>query len=285
MQHKPEATSPELTSRRLLNVLAVKYFGEAEFWLSGGKVVLILMLFCFTFITMIGGNPQHTAYGFSNWSAGAFAEYMSTGSLGRWEGFLACVWSASFTVVGPEYISMVAAEAKRPRIYIKDAFKTLIYWRLLVFFVGAALAVGILVKYNDPLLISNAGAGTAAASPFVVAMENLGVGVLPNIVNALLVTSIFSAGSSYTYCSTRQIYSLALEGRAPKIFSKCTKAGVPIYAFAISICFAFLSFLNLSKSSANVLNILLNLITAGTSPCREDDLCADQSQEVSSTTL
>jgi amino acid transporter len=37
----------------LINILAVRAYGEAEFWLSGGKVILIPMLFCFTFITMV----------------------------------------------------------------------------------------------------------------------------------------------------------------------------------------------------------------------------------------
>ena len=37
----------------LINILAVRAYGEAEFWLSGGKVILILLLFCFTFITMV----------------------------------------------------------------------------------------------------------------------------------------------------------------------------------------------------------------------------------------
>lgn len=53
---------------RACNVLVVKYFGETEFWLAGGKLLLICILFFFTFITMVGGNPQHDAYGFRNWS-------------------------------------------------------------------------------------------------------------------------------------------------------------------------------------------------------------------------
>jgi amino acid permease len=48
-----------ISSDRCLNVLAVRFYGEAEFWLSGGKVILLTLLFCFTFITMVGGNPQH----------------------------------------------------------------------------------------------------------------------------------------------------------------------------------------------------------------------------------
>jgi amino acid transporter len=45
----------------LINVLAVKNYGEAEFYLSSGKVILILMLFSFTFLTMCGANPKHDA--------------------------------------------------------------------------------------------------------------------------------------------------------------------------------------------------------------------------------
>lgn len=129
---------------------------------------------------MVGGNPQHDAYGFRYWNnPGAFAEYpgRTTGSLGRFEGFLGCLWSASFCVVGPEYVSIVAAEAKRPRIYIKNAFKTM-YIRFGIFFMGGSLAVGIVCAHNDPTLVdiltgNRAGGGTAAASPYVIAMTNL----------------------------------------------------------------------------------------------------------------
>ena len=160
------------------------------------------MLFCFTFITMVGGNPKHDAYGFRYWrEPGAFAEYVTTGSLGRFEGFLAALWKAAFTIVGPEYIAMMSGEASHPRKNLKRAFKT-IYLRFGVFFIGGALACGIVIPYNDANLIAilsgnSSATGTAASSPYVIAMQNLGIGVLPHLTNALLVTSIFSAGNSY----------------------------------------------------------------------------------------
>jgi amino acid transporter len=51
----------------IINLFAVRWYGEAEFWLSSGKIILIFMLFAFTFITMVGGNPKHDAYGFRYW--------------------------------------------------------------------------------------------------------------------------------------------------------------------------------------------------------------------------
>ena len=252
----------------MLNVFAVRVFGEAEFWLSGGKIILIFMLFSFTLVTMCGGNPQGDAYGFRHWrDPGAFAEYLSEGDLGRFEGFLGALWGGCFAIVGPEYISMVAAEAKRPRTYIKQAFKT-VYWRYGIFFFGSALCVGIVLPYNDPILRGivsgeQEGGGTADAAPYVIAMKNMGITILPDITNALIFTSIFSAGNTYTYCATRILYSLALEGRAPRFLTKCTKNGVPIYCFAIVMCFPFLSFLQVSGGSAQALEWLVALITAG----------------------
>lgn len=103
--------------------------------------------------------------------------------------------------MGPEYIAMMSGEASHPRKNLKRAFKT-IYLRFGLFFIGGALACGIVIPYNDPKLIAilsdnGSATGTAAASPYVIAMQNLGIGVLPHLTNALLVTSIFSAGNSY----------------------------------------------------------------------------------------
>jgi amino acid transporter len=256
-----------LTDSSALNAFTVKWYGEAEFWLASGKVLLILIVFLFTFITMVGGNPKHDAYGFRYWNEpGAFAEYITTGPTGRFEGFLGAVWSASFTVVGPEYISMIAGEAKLPRRYLKTAFKTT-YARFAFFFIGSALCVGIVIPYNDKSLLailsgSSSGSGTAAASPYVIAMKNLGISVLPHITNALLITSIFSAGNAYTYYGTRSLYSLSIQGQAPKFLRKCTRAGVPIYCLCVVMVFPFLGFLNVDSSSAQVLTWLTNIITA-----------------------
>lgn len=252
----------------MINVLAVRAYGEAEFWLSGGKVILLFMLFFYTFVTMLGGNPKKDVYGFRYWKEpGAFAVFNgATGDLGRFQGFLGALWSAAFAVVGPEYVSMVAAESKRPRIYIKTAFKT-IYWRFGLFFFGSALCVGIVIPYNFPDLVSilngESGSTSAAASPYVMSMKMLGIDVLPHVVNALMLTSIFSAGNTYTYCATRSLYGLALEGRAPSFLRKTWSNGVPIYCFLVVMCFPFLSFLQVGNGSKKVIEWLVELITAG----------------------
>lgn len=93
-------------------------------------------------------------------------------------------------------------------------------------------------------------------------MNNLGIGILPHVTNALLVTSIFSAGNAYTYCGTRSLYGLALEGQAPRFLRKCTKSGVPVFCLAVTMAFPCLAFLNLSSGTSEVLSWFVNLITA-----------------------
>ncbi|KAL4778221.1 amino acid transporter [Aspergillus varians] len=257
-----------IVSYSCLSIFAVKVYGEAEFWGSSGKIILISMLFAFTFIVMVGGNPQHDAFGFRYWNdPGPMAEYLSQGNLGRFEGFLGSLWIASFTMVGPEYVTLLAAETKHPRTYVKKAFQT-VYWRFIVFFIMGAVSVGILVPYNDPVLIATfithtADGRNSSGSPFIIAMRNLGVDGLPHVMNALLVTTIFSAGNTYMYCASRSLYGLSLEGRAPAILKKCTKQGVPIYCVLVTICFPLLSLLQLSNGSSQALTWLTNILTAG----------------------
>lgn len=250
-----------------INIFAVEYYGETEYWLAIGKVLLAVGLIFFTFITMVGGNPDHDRYGFRNWIHIPFAEYNATGSWGRFLGFFACLIQAAFTIAGPEYVSMSAGEAIRPRQTLPSVFKA-VFYRLTIFFVMGVFCVGIVVRCDDPMLLNaiKEGHPGASASPYVIAMINLGISsssFLPNLVNALILTSAFSAGNSYTYCSSRTLYGLSLRGHAPKIFSYCTKKGnVPVFAVLVSLMFALLSFLQLSESSEKVLNWIVNLVTA-----------------------
>ncbi|KAK3953451.1 amino acid permease/ SLC12A domain-containing protein [Pseudoneurospora amorphoporcata] len=248
----------------LVNLLAVKWYGETEFWAALGKFLLIVGLLIFTFIVMVGGNPLGDRFGFRYWKEpGAFTELYYTGSLGRWLGFLQCLIQASFTISGPDYVAMAAGEAENPRVVMPRAFNA-VFYRLTAFFVLGSLAVGILVPYNDAemALAFSSGAPGAAASPYVVAMNRLRIRVLPDIVNAMVLTAAFSAGNSYVYCASRSLYGLALEGKAPKALLKCSRSGVPIYCIMIVLCIGLLAFLQVSNNAAVVLSWFVSLVTA-----------------------
>ncbi|PGH27099.1 hypothetical protein AJ80_01286 [Polytolypa hystricis UAMH7299] len=93
-------------------------------------------------------------------------------------------------------------------------------------------------------------------------MDRLKIRVLPDIVNAMVLTAAFSAGNSYVYCASRSLFGLALEGKAPRILAKCNRHGVPIYCVGIVLLLALLSFLQVSNNAAIVLQWFVNLVTA-----------------------
>ena len=120
---------------------------------------------------------------------------------------------------------------------------------------------GLLVPYNDPNLIADAG--NAAQSPYVIAFNRAGIKVLPHIINGAVFTSAFSAGNSFLFCSSRVLYGLALRGQAPKFFTYCTKQGLPLFAVIAASCFSLLAFMNVSNGAEKVFNWFVNLSTVG----------------------
>ncbi|KAJ3464868.1 hypothetical protein MRS44_009654 [Fusarium solani] len=184
--------------------------------------------------------------------------------------FVISFWDDTVTNPGPTagVCAAVIVCYGRLQAFLKprSAFKT-VYYRFYIFFIVSALAVGIVCAYNDPTLVKiyfgSGSSSSAAASPYVIAMSNLGVKGLPHLVNFLILTSIFSAGNTYTYCATRALYSLALKGHAPQFLRYYNKAGVPVYYFYVVICFPFLSFLQVANGSTKVLGWLISIVTGG----------------------
>ncbi|CAE6442716.1 unnamed protein product [Rhizoctonia solani] len=256
-----------LAAYAILNLWSAKFFGETEFWISLMKVILITGLLIMTFFLMVGVNPQRDAFGFRFWrDPGPMAEYISTGDLGRFQGFFACVLSAGFAVAGPDMLSIIAGEAKAPR-------RIIVFIRLILFFVLGSLAVGILVPYNDPLLNAAISEGKpgAARSPYVAALTRLNVPVLPHIINAMILTSIFSAGNAFLFNGSRNaflfngsrtLHGIALDGFAPSFIRHTNRNGVPWVAVTCTIAMGLLSFLQVNESSSKVLDWFINVSTS-----------------------
>nr|GAT55188.1 predicted protein [Mycena chlorophos] len=155
-----------------------------------------------------------------------------------------------------EGLAMAAAEVQNPRRSLARAVHG-VFYRILLFYVLGILVVGMLVPSTDRALLQSTG--TAASSPFVLAMTRVGVKVLPSVINAGVLTSAFSAGNSGLYGTSRILYGLGLRGQAPSIFAKTTKAGLPIVALSFSTMWILLSYMALSEGASTVLNWLTNL--------------------------
>ncbi|OJD31152.1 amino acid permease [Diplodia corticola] len=244
-----------------LNVFAVKWYGESEFIFSCTKILLILGLIVLTFITMVGGNPKHDAYGFRNWTGGnAMHEYYAEGSTGRFLGWWSCVLYAAFSLGGPDLVAMAAGEIEDPRKNIPRVARN-IFLRVFVFYVLGALCVGIICSSRDPRLLGaiDSGEAGAAASPWVIGIQNLGITGLPSLINFLIMLSGWSCGNAYMYSASRTLYSLALDGQAPRFLLKCTKSGIPIYCVSIVGVIGCITFMVASSSATEVFGWFIDL--------------------------
>lgn len=248
-----------------INTVGVRYFGEFEFWLSSFKVIVMLGVIIFLFVIMLGGSPNHDRLGFRYWkNPGSFKEYSNShvkieGDLGKFVSFVAVFIYALFAYLGIELTGIVAAEAEDPRRNIPRAIKLTLY-RILVFYIVTIFLLGMCVAYNDKRLLAATEAGTSAsASPFVVAVQNSGVNVLSHIFNVCVLMFVFSACNSDLYVGTRSLYSLAVDGKAPKFFAKTNRWGVPYNAMGGCILFCLLAYMNVSSGSAEIFNYFVNV--------------------------
>lgn len=231
----------------VVNFFGARAYGETEFWFSSIKVITIVGLIILSLILMCGGGPNHDAIGFRYWRNPGPFNQISVGTVtgpegvieGRWGQFLA-FWSvfvqAAFSFIGTEILATTLGEAENPRVTVPKAIKR-VFWRLVMFYVIGIFFISVLVPYNDDRLLT--GTSDASASPFVIAIENAGIKVLPSIVNAVILIAAWSAGNSDLYAASRTLYALAIEGKMPNVFGKdifryCTKNGLPLWSVIVT---------------------------------------------------
>ncbi|KAL4974902.1 proline-specific permease [Aspergillus desertorum] len=249
-----------------LNVFAVEWYGESEFWFAGLKILAIIGLIILGVVLFFGGGPTHDRLGFRFWrDPGAFNPYLVPGDTGKFLGFWTALIKSGFSFIfSPELITTAAGEVEAPRRNIPKATQRFIY-RVFTFYILGSLVIGVTVAYNDPTLLAgvSSGGSGAGASPFVVAIQNAGIGGLNHVVNAAILISAWSSGNAWCYAGSRTLYSLAGEGQAPKIFARTNRNGVPYVAVLATWTIGLLSFLNLSSSGQTVFYWFTNITTVG----------------------
>lgn len=198
---------------------------------------------------------------FARKNPGPFKAYLFPGSKGYFLGTWAVFVQATFAYLGTELVGVCVGEAENPRKTVPAAIKRTFY-RILIFYIGAVFLLGLIVPYNSPELLGAVKkSNSAAASPFVVAIQLAKIKYLNHILNGSILLFILSAANSDLYIASRTLYSLAADGKAPKIFCRTLRSGIPHYALGMSSMFMLLAYLNCAKSSATVFKYFVNLVT------------------------
>lgn len=214
------------------NLLSVKAYGESEYWFAMIKVATVIVFIVVSFLMIFGILGGNDPVGFSNFFVGDAP--FNGGLLAMFGIFLA----AGFSFQGTEMLGVTAGETDDPGKNIPKAVRS-VFWRILLFYIFAIGAIGLLIPYTDERLLSD----NVAMSPFTIVFENLGVAFAASVMNAIILTAMLSAGNSGLYAASRMLFQLAVEGKAPKFFARVNTRGIPVYALLATLAVGSLSFL------------------------------------------
>ncbi|TCS93259.1 amino acid permease [Hazenella coriacea] len=232
-----------------LNYLSVRGFGESEYWFAFIKVATVI-IFIVVGVLMIFGIMGGQAVGFQNITVGE-APFK-----GGWFAILSIFLIAGFSFQGTELVGVAAGESTEPSKTVPRAIRQ-VFWRILLFYILAIVIIGFLIPYTNPNL-AGGEIQDIAKSPFTIIFEKAGLAFAASVMNAVILTSVLSAGNSGMYASTRMLWQLAKEGQAPKIFARVNRRGIPVAALALTTLVGMTAFLSSLFGEGSVYVWLLN---------------------------
>jgi len=194
------------------NLLAVRVFGELEFWFALIKVVTIVALIATgVYVIVFHTGTLGATASFTNlWSHGGFLP-------GGLLAVLLVLQIVMFAYEGVELIGVTAGEAHDPEVVLPRATNGIIA-RILIFYIGALLIIMSLVPWSelDPKV-----------SPFVFVFGKLGVPGAASVINLVVITAAASSCNSGLFSTGRMLWTLAQRGQGPRAFAALSSRQVP----------------------------------------------------------
>ncbi|WP_407655527.1 amino acid permease [Burkholderia alba] len=203
-----------------VNFIAVKLYGEFEFWFALIKIVtIVLMIVSGGLMITLGFGNGGVATGISNlWTHGGF---MPNG----FSGVIDALPIVMFAYLGVEMLGLTAGEARNPEKSLARAVNS-VFWRVVIFYVGALFVIMSIYPWNQ--------IGTQG-SPFVMTFSRLGIPAAAGIINFVVLTAALSSCNSGLFSTARMLFNLAQQGQAPAGLGSVNRRGVPVYGVLISV--------------------------------------------------
>lgn len=190
-----------------VNLIAVRIFGEVEFWFSMIKIVAILaMIATGIFMVLTGFKTPHGAASLSNIIDGFSLFPNGFGN------FILAFQMVFFGYLMMEFIGVTTSETANPRKVLPKAVKELPL-RIIFFYGAVLLAIMAIIPWRE---LSTSG------SPFVVVFELAGIKWAAALINFVVLTSAASALNSTLYSTGRHLFQIAHD--SPNKFLKWIKA-------------------------------------------------------------
>ncbi|MEZ7559334.1 amino acid permease [Streptococcus sp. 27098_8_66] len=235
-----------------VNLIAVKVFGEVEFWFGMIKIVTILALIV-TGIFMVTTNFETPAGYASLTNITSGFQMFPNG----WVKFVMAFQMVFFAYQAIEFVGITTSETANPRQVLPKAIKE-IPIRIVIFYVGALLAIMAIFPWQQ-LPVNK--------SPFVTVFQMVGIKWAAGLINFVVLTAAASSLNSTLYSTGRHLYQIAKETPNSKVMNRLklnslSRMGIPSRAIIFSaIVVAVSAFINVLPGVSDA----FALITASSS--------------------
>ena len=229
-----------------VNLIAVKVFGEVEFWFGMIKIVTILALIA-TGIFMVTTNFETPAGHASLTNITSGFQMFPNG----WVKFVMAFQMVFFAYQAIEFVGITTSETANPRQVLPKAIKE-IPIRIVIFYVGALLAIMAIFPWQQlPVTV----------------FQMVGIKWAAGLINFVVLTAAASSLNSTLYSTGRHLYQIAKETPNSKVMNRLklnslSRMGIPSRAIIFSaIVVAVSAFINVLPGVSDA----FALITASSS--------------------
>lgn len=235
-----------------VNLIAVKIFGEVEFWFGMIKIITILALIA-TGVFMVMTNFETPAGHASLTNITNGFQMFPNG----WVKFVMAFQMVFFAYQAIEFVGITTSETANPRQVLPKAIKE-IPIRIVIFYVGALLAIMAIFPWQQ-LPVDK--------SPFVTVFQMVGIKWAAGLINFVVLTAAASSLNSTLYSTGRHLYQIAKETPNSKVMNRLklnslSRMGIPSRAIIFSaIVVAVSAFINILPGVSDA----FALITASSS--------------------
>ena len=235
-----------------VNLIAVKIFGEVEFWFGMIKIITILALIA-TGIFMVATDFKTPA---GHASLANITQGFQMFPIG-WVSFVMTFQMVFFAYQAIEFVGVTTSETANPRKVLPKAIKE-IPVRIVIFYVGALIAIMAIFPWQQ-LPVNE--------SPFVTVFQMVGIKWAAAFINFVVLTAAASSLNSTLYSTGRHLFQLAKETPNSKVMKTLkldtlSRTGIParaIIASAVVVCIS--AFINILPGVSDA----FSLITASSS--------------------
>ena len=234
-----------LVSLVSINLIAVKVFGEVEFWFSMIKITLICAMIATAVVMIVIGYhyPAVQIHGVDHVSPAGHAGFDNlfanfSFAPNGWMAFLMSFQMVFFAYEMIEFVGVTVSETKNPRKVLPKAINEIIV-RVLIFYVGALVAIMCIVPWTS----FKPNKDGSFASPFIMMFQYAGLNWASALVFFVVITAASSALNSLLYSAGRHLYQLSEVSPNPTLnkLGKVSDRKVPARAILVSAALILLS--------------------------------------------